>query len=402
VTGTRTFAILGVGLAVVGAVGTAVIHSVSPVTVVGAFGFGNTAMVGYVIAGLAWASIGAVLVWRRPQNAVGWLMVLIGAGYSLSQLTVSLTFVFLAERTAQGGRLAQIAGWFTVLLQLVAILQIAIGFLFPTGRVQSPGWARFMRLFWAFSIVFAVTGLTQPGPLQLVPAVDNPIGFGPDLRAGRPIAPILAVVALVVFVGLGSSMVSRYRLAGRVERLQMKWFVLALAISAIAVAIAIWESVFMDGPITGNGLTVYVYAGAVVPVAIGIAILRYHLYDIDRLISRTIAYGLVSAIVAVVFGGVVVLLSTALASYAQGETIAVAASTLAAFAVFQPVLRRVRRDVDRRFHRARYDSDQTVARFSDRLRDQIDLAHLRSDLDSTIRAAIAPRSVDIWLRDSRR
>jgi hypothetical protein len=220
-TAPRTFAILGFGLAIVGAVGTAVIHYVSPVAVVGAFGFGNTAMVGYVIAGLTWASIGAVLVWRRPQNAVGWLMVLVGVGYSLSQLSVSLTFTFLAERTAQGDYFAQLAGWITVLLQLVAVLQIAIGFVFPTGRVQSAGWARFMRLFWAFSIVFVVTGLTQPGPLQLVPAVDNPFGFGPDLREGRPIAPVLAVIALVVFVGLGFSMVSRYRLARRVERLQM-------------------------------------------------------------------------------------------------------------------------------------------------------------------------------------
>jgi hypothetical protein len=398
----RTFAVLGVGLAVVGAVGTAIIQYVSSAPVVGAFGFGEAAMVGYVVEGLTWASIGAVLVLRRPENAVGWLMVLVGVGYALSQLTVSLTFAFAAERTAQGDRLAQLAGWVTVLLQLVAILQIAIGFLFPTGRAQDPGWGRFMRLFWGLAILFVVISLTQPGPLQLIPDVDNPFGFGPDLRNGRPIAPILALSTLIFFVGLGISMVSRYRSAGRVERLQMKWFVLALSVSAVALGLATWEAVFTNSPAGGTFLTVYVFAGALVPIAIGIAMLRHHLYDIDRIVSRTIAYGLVSAIVAVVFGGVVVLLSTALSSFAQGQTIAVAASTLAAFAVFQPVLRRVRRDVDRRFHRARYDSDQTVARFSDRLRDQIDLAHLRSDLDTTIRAAIAPRSVDIWLRDSRR
>jgi hypothetical protein len=400
--GRRTFAILGVGLAIVGAVGTAIAQYLSSAPVVGAFGFGEAAMVGYVIEGLTWASIGAVLVLRRPENAVGWLMVLVGVGYSLSQLTVSMTFAFAAEGTAQGDRLAQIAGWVTVLLQLVAILQIAIGFLFPTGRAQSPGWGRFMRLFWGTSVGFVVISLTQPGSLQLIPDIDNPIGFGPDLRDGRPIAPILALWTLIIFAGLGVSMVRRYRSAGRVERLQMKWFVLALGVSAVALGIATWESVFTNTQAGGTFLTAYVFAGALVPIAIGIAMLRHHLYDIDRLISRTIAYGLVSAIVAVVFGGVVVLLSTALSSFAQGQTIAVAASTLAAFAVFQPVLRRVRRDVDRRFHRARYDSDQTVARFSDRLRDQIDLAHLRSDLDATIRAAIAPRSVDIWLRDSRR
>jgi hypothetical protein len=402
VTGRQTFAIVGVGLAVVGAVGTAIVQYVSPAPVVGAFGFGEAAMVGYLIEGLTWSSVGAVLVLRRPENAVGWLMVLIGVGYSLSQLTVSLAFGFAAEGTVQGDRLAKIAGWVTVLLQLVAILQIAIGFLFPTGRAQSPGWGWFMRLFWGISILFVVISLTQPGPLQLIPGIDNPFGFGPDLRSGRPIAPILAASTLIIFVGLGVSMVSRYRSAGPVERLQIKWFVLALSVSAVALGIATWESVFTSNPSGGTFLTVYVFAGALVPIAIGVAMLRHHLYDIDRLISRTIAYGLVSAIVGVVFGGVVFLLSTALSRFAEGQTIAVAASTLAAFAIFQPVLRRVRRDVDRRFHRARYDSDQTVARFADRLRDQIDLAHLRSDLDATIRAAIAPRSVDIWLRESRR
>lgn len=394
----RIFAVLGVGLAIVGAVGTTVLHYVSPVEVVGAFGFGNTAMVGYVIAGLTWASIGAVLVWRRPENSVGWLMVLIGAGYALSQLSVSLTFAFLAERTAQGDRFAQIAGWITVLLQLVAILQIAIGFLFPTGRAQSPGWARFMRLFWAFSIVFVVTGLTQPGPLQLIPAVDNPFGFGPDLRAGRPIAPILAGAALVVFVSLGFSMVTRYRSAGRVERLQMKWFVLALGLSAIAVGVAIWESVFMDGPVSGNSLTVYVFTGAVVPVAIGIAILRYHLYDIDRLISRSLGYGVVTSVLAAVFAATAIGLSAALGSLAQADSLAVAAATLLVVALFGPLRRRAQTAVDRRFDRARYDASLTVQSLTARLRDDVDIDRVRTDVLSVVDQTFHPLFAGLWLR----
>ena len=122
----------------------------------------------------------------------------------------------------------------------------------------------------------------------------------------------------------------------------------------------------MNGPVSGNSLTVYVFSGAVVPVAIGIAILRYRLYDIDRIISRTIAYGLVTAILAVVFVGVVVRARRrVLSSFAQGQTIAVAGSTLAAFAIFQPVRRRVRRIVDRRFDRARYDAALTVEAMTD-------------------------------------
>src|SRR6185436_2860732 len=128
----------------------------APVPIAGAFGFNEVTMVGYLIEGLTWAGIGALLVARRPENSVGWLMVLVGVGYSLSQCTVALTFAFAADGTAEGTRLAQYAGWVTVLLQLVAILQLSIGFLFPTGRVQSPGWGRFTRLYWALVIVFVL------------------------------------------------------------------------------------------------------------------------------------------------------------------------------------------------------------------------------------------------------
>jgi hypothetical protein len=212
---------------------------------------------------------------------------------------------------------------------------------------------------------------------------------------------LVVALMVVIFATLLVSMVSRYRAADRVERQQLKWFVLALGLS-IGLSAAISEAIGMDRPANPIGLTVFVVTGALVPVAIGIAILRYRLYEIDRIVSRTIAYGLVSAILAAVFGGVIVFSSAALSSFAQGETIAVAASTLAAFAAFQPVLRRVRREVDRRFDRGGYDAERTIAKFSDRLRNEVDLAHLTSELDATIRDAIAPRSLGIWLRASRR
>jgi hypothetical protein len=190
-------------------------------------------------------------------------------------------------------------------------------------------------------------------------------------------------------------------MSGRVGRQQLKWFILAFLVAIGGFAVAGVGALISDEP-PEAGLVVFGFAGALIPIAIGIAILRHGLYDIDRIVSRTIAYSLVSAIVAGVFAAVVVLLSTALSSLAQGQTIAVAASTLTAFAVFQPVLRRVRRGVDMRFNRARYDADKTAAVFSDRLRDEIDLASLDRDLDSTIRDALAPRSIGIWLRESRR
>jgi hypothetical protein len=397
-TGARAFALAGLGLAIVGAVGTVIVRFVAPAPFIGGLGFGPSAMAGYVIAGLTWASIGALLVVRRRENAVGWLMVVLGVGYSLSQLSVSLTFAFAAEGTVQGDRLAQIAGWVTVMLQLVTILQFAIAFLFPTGRPQSPGWARFMGLFWAFTIVFVVTSLTQPGSLQLIPALQNPFGFGPDLRGDRPIAPLLAVITLIVFASLGLSMVTRYRSAGRIERQQLKWFVLASGLSAIALGIVTWEGIILNRPGNTIGLTVYVFAGAVAPVAIGIAILRYHLFDIDRIVSRAIAYGLITAILVAAYAGIVIVIGGPLGDAAGGDSISVALSTLAVAALFQPVRRRIQAIVDRRFDRARIDAERTTAAFSERLRDEVDIETVTTDLALTATSTVAPSRLAIWLR----
>ena len=398
-TGPRAYAIGGVVLAISGTVATAIVRFESPVPIVSAaFGFGWAAMIGYLIQGVTWASVGGLLVVRRPANAVGWLMVPVGVGYALSQLTVSVASSFAAASTAEGDRLAQIAGWLTVLLQLVTVLHFAIGFLFPSGRVQSPRWERFMRFYWAFAVVFVVISLIQPGPLQLIPDLDNPFGFGPDLRGGRPIAPVLAVAAVISFVSLVISMISRYRSSAQIERQQLKWFVLALGVSAIGLGIATTEGIFNDRPENAIGLTVYVFAGALVPVAIGIAILRYHLYAIDRIISRTIGYAIVTGTLGAIFAAVLVSLSSVTAAVAGGETIAVAASTLAAFALFQPVRRRVQRAVDQRFDRSRYDADLTVRTFAARLRDDLDLETVRAEIVGTATTAVRPATASVWLR----
>jgi len=399
-TGGRAFAIVGFGLAIVGTIGTLIVRIVSPVPIISAaFGFGWAAMVGYLIQGVTWAAIGALLVVRRPGNAVGWLMVLVGVGYALSQLTVSLASSFAAANTPDGDRLAQVAGWLTVLLQLVTVLHFAIGFLFPTGRVQSPRWEWFMRGFWTFAAVFVVLSLIQPGPLQLIPALDNPFGFGPDLRGGRPIAPVLVLAAVVVFVSLVISMVSRYRSGGRLERQQLTWFVTALGVSAVGLGIATAEGLVTDDPRNAIGLTVYVYAGAVVPIAIGIAILRHHLYDIDRIIRRTIAYAMVTGTLGVTFTVLLLSLTALMTAVGEGDTIAAAASTLVAFALFQPVRRRVQAAVDRRFDRARYDADVTVRAFAGRLSGDVDIGAVCREIVDTASVAVRPAVAGVWLRD---
>jgi hypothetical protein len=399
----RALALVYLSLAIGGAIGAIVVRIVSPAPFLPvAFGFGPAAMAGFTVMGLSWSAIGAFLSWRRPENAVGLLLVVAGAGYALTMLFVAMSFAFAADGTPRGDRQAELAGWATVLTNQIGAFGFLILFIFPTGRAQTARWAWFTRFAALLMLVTSAVILAQPGPLLLAPTLDNPFGVGPDLRGDQPFSPIITLFSLVAAPAIPVTLATRYRMAGRTERQQLKWFALAGIVSIAGVGFAGWGAMLSGGKAGEIGLVVYAFAAAIVPIAIAIAILRHNLYDIDRIVSRTIAYGLVSAIVAVVFGAMVILLSAALASYAQGQRVAVAASTVAAFAVFQPVLRRVRRDVDRRFHRARYDSDQTVARFSDGLRDQIDLAHLRTDLDATIRAAIAPRSVDIWLRESHR
>jgi len=401
-TSSRVFAMVGLALTIVGAVGAIVVRLVTqapflPIT----FGFGQAAMVSFIVMALSWASIGAFLLIRRPKNPVGAVMVVAGAGYALSMLFLALTFAFAADGTAQGLRLAELAGWTTVLCTQFGAAAFVVGFIFPTGRAQSARWAGYVRLSWPFLIVFSAGLLLQPGSLHLFPTLQNPFGVGPDLRGAASISPLIGLLPALLAPALAFSLAFRYRTAGRTERQQLKWFGLALLIALFGVGFSAMGAMLTNRPPNEVGLTVYGFAGAGVPVAIAIAILRHHLYDIDRIVSRTIAYALVSAILGLVVGSVIVLLSTALATYTEGQTIAVAASTLIAFAAFQPVLRRVRAAVDRRFDRARYDSERTVAAFADRLRDQIDLADLSSDLHATIHEAIAPRSFGIWLRDSR-
>jgi hypothetical protein len=397
------YAIVGLVAALVGAVGAVVLRVVDPVPLLpGTFGFGVTALIGFELLGVAFASVGALLVVRRPENAVGWWMVVIGEGYALGGLTAAITGSAVADGPA-GAATAGVAAWLTVSFTTMGGMVFALGFIFPTGRGHTPAWDRLIRVAavtWPF--LFAIVFLFRPGPLHLFGTIENPFGIGPDIRPllGPQPSQTLAALVTALLPFLAANLASRYRLADTIGRRQLKWFVLALLVAVAGVAVAAVGALISDQP-PEAGLVVFGFAGALIPVAIGMAILRYRLYDIDRIISRTIAYAIVSAITAIVFGGVIVLLSAALASFAQGQTIAVAASTLAAFAVFQPVLRRARRAVDRRFNRARYDAEQTIAAFSARLRDEVDIATVTIDLHATVLGAVKPASLWLWIRGAK-
>jgi hypothetical protein len=400
----RPYAVVGWLTTLGGAVGAITLRIVDPVPVVpSTFGFSDTALLGFEFLGVTFASVGSLLVVRRPGNAVGWCMVLIGAASALSGLAAAVTFSAVADGPA-AATTASFAAWLTVLFTTIRGLVFFLGLIFPTGRGHTAAWDRLIvvsaiNVPWLVVLVF----LIRPGPLYTFPTIDNPYGVGPDLRLvfGPQVSSLIGAFLVFFVAVIAWSIVSRYRRSDAIGRRQLKWFILALLVALGALALTLVGAVISDQP-PEAGLPLFGFAGALVPIAIGIAILRHGLYDIDRIISRTISWAAVTGTLAAVFAGAVISLQAALAGFTQGQTVAVAASTLVAFALFQPIRRRVQAAVDRRFNRARYDGERTAAAFADRLRDQVDLPMLAADLDATVRLAIAPSRVGLWLRRNAR
>jgi hypothetical protein len=202
--------------------------------------------------------------------------------------------------------------------------------------------------------------------------------------ATLPLALVTAVAAVVV----------RFRRARGIERQQLKWFVAANVLFAVLMLAS-----FLDGATEPTVFDIGAFVSlSFPPLAIGIAVLRYRLYEIDRIISRTLGWAIVTGILVAVFAGHVVGLQALLAGFTQGQTLAVAGSTLVAFALFQPVRRRVQRAVDRRFDRARYDGERIAQAFAARLRGEVDLDAAQTALASTAASALQPSSAGVWLR----
>jgi hypothetical protein len=238
----------------------------------------------------------------------------------------------------------------------------------------------------------------MPGPIDGAPTILNPFGvtaLEPWLDTFDSVATL---IALPVFVGAFAAVAVRFRRGTSVERQQIKWLLAVALVAAVAFPLT-----FIGGKLSTISivptLAMYVGFGALIalPLAIGIAILRYRLYEIDRLVSRTIGWAVVTGVLAVVFVALVVTLEAVLAPLTKENTLAVAASTLIAFALFQPLRRRVQRTVDRRFDRARYDGQRTVDAFAGRLRTEVDLPTLREALAATADEAVRPSTAIVWL-----
>jgi hypothetical protein len=272
---------------------------------------------------------------------------------------------------------------------------VFLDLLFPNGRLPSPRWRWFARFTAIALLPAAILGALSPG-LILSSTLINPIGIKGLPNASREIEAFM--YALVV-VG-ASSMLARLRHAGSIERQQIKWF-------AYATAVAISGVILKNSVYPAVGLTWVWWVGLVLttvgvvssPVAMGIAIFRYRLYQIDLIINRTLVYGSLTAVLAAVYLGGVVLLQYAFRALSgEGSQLAVVASTLIIAALFIPLRRRIKGFIDRRFYRRKYDARQTLEAFSAKLRNQTDLDALSDDLVGVVRETMQPAHVSLWLR----
>jgi hypothetical protein len=364
------------------------------------FALGDAATGAIGLLQVTTATVALLILVRLPRQRVGWLLLATGLLYAISILGNAVAVAAVAEGPT-GLAIAQWGGWVAYVTSTISgVTLFAIAFLFPDGRAASPTFARLLPVVAIPWVVWAVAMALQPGPMFLLTSLDNPIGVGPDLGdALAPSGPV-AMAGIVGAVLLAAGPVLwRFRQSRGVERQQMKWFATAAVTMMAALAVTASQGFgSSEGASVEWPLVVYALAATAMPIAIGIAILRYRLYEIDRIISRTISYGVVTAVLIVVFASVVVGLQTVLTPFTGGDTLPVAASTLVVFALFQPLRRRVQSAIDRRFDRARYDAEQTIAAFSSRLRDNVDLESLAAEVRSVMAATIAPVSVGLWLR----
>ncbi|CAN5532989.1 hypothetical protein BH20ACT23_BH20ACT23_25720 [soil metagenome] len=339
------------------------------------------------------ATVGAVILTRRPAHPIGRLFSAVGVWcvvqfFCGQYATVSL---HAPEEPLPGG---DIAAWLSDLAQMSVVLTLLfIVLLFPTGRLVSDRWKPLAALTWltAGSVLLGVA--FSPGPLSNWPSIDNPLGLETLVLealvfAGGPLGLVCFVAALV-------SLIVRFSRSSRDERLQLKWVAWAAAVGFTLILGSVFGSEDFNDRF---GSFVWMVGILGLPVSCAIAVLKYRLYDIDRIISRTLTYG---ALTGLLVGGylLAVLALQSVLPVSDDSPLIVATSTLAVIAAFGPLRTRVRRLIDRRFNRTRYNAERTVVDFSVRLRTQTDLDLLTGQLIGVVSNTMQPKHVSLWLKD---
>ena len=348
----------------------------------------------YVVGIASFSGVGALLWTRVPANPIGPLLLASG-----TLLVVAITVGMYADIGAiqtppwPGATAARLIGDVMFIYPFL-IAFVAVPLVFPDGRLPSP------RYRWVVgSLIFLIATWTLLGLL-----FDGETARLPALAFLGPYAGTLEILVLVAtLVSFGAAVVAvagRFRHGGATQRQQVKWLAADVGIAAAVLPLALLVTDL--APDIANALSsIAIFAMFALPIVIAIAILRYRLYEIDRIVSRTIGWAVVTGLLAIVFVVLVVVLQAVLAPLTRENTLAVAGSTLVALALFGPLRRRVQRAVDRRFDRTRYDGQTTTAVFADRVRNEVDLVTLREALVATASEAVRPTGVSLWLRTGR-
>jgi hypothetical protein len=351
------------------------------------------AMTGILVVTMAYATVGWLLAVRPGGGRMG--TILLGGSAVFGAVPFGYAFagtMALRSPLDPVANVLVLLGPALVPLGYALILPI-VALTFPNGRLPSSGWRWPTRAAAGALAASTILIVFTPGAIEnVVPW--NPIGIdflpawvwalaGPVGGIGTVLISVLGVAAVA----------SRYRRGAGVERQQLRWFVAAVLLAVVPITVS---------PLAGRGgplaFLLAVFGLLLVPVSVWIAVTRYRLYEIDRLISRGLSWAVLSGVLLAIYAGAVLLLQTVLAGVIQGQTVAVAASTLLAAALFQPLRRRVQAGVDHRFNRARYDAERTATDFADRLRDEVDVDHLQAALATTAGGAVHPDGVGVWLR----
>jgi hypothetical protein len=348
-----------------------------------------------VLAALVAATVGAVLASRRPHHPVGWLLLALGLAVTASGVADGYARYGLLARPGAlpAARWAAVYSPATIYLAFVCIGFVLL--LTPSGSLPSPRWRWWARLAAATPAGFLLALAVGPG--LVIPPYDEVID---PVSVPALASAVAAVIALSFTIAIGGltvgawSLVVRFRSARGSERQQLRWVAFAAALTVPPAAVVLY-SVVVDTTATVVLLVALGVCMALLPLAIGAAILRYRLYDLDRIISRTLAYGPLTLLLGGGYALVVLGLGQLLG---RDSSLVVAGATLAVAAAFQPARRRVQAVVDRRFNRRRYDAARTLDAFAARLREQVDLDALTAELLAVIDQTVEPTQVALWLR----
>jgi fumarate reductase subunit D len=347
-----------------------------------------------VLAYAGWAVAGGLIALRRPDNAVGWILLGIALAFGLNAFGESYAGEERPGRTAIAWTTS--STWFVWITLNVILLPLV----YPHGRLDSPAWRKVVWLALGGLLLSSAGSGLAPGRIDVDgPPLENPLGVEGGLSGALLAAGGLLLAASAILAAV--ALVRRFRRARGRARQQIKWFALVVAGAVVLIGVALATGISdeaADGPVLSvpqvAWLSALVLMVLVLPATTAMAILRHRLYDIDVVIRRTLVYGALTATLAATYLGLVLL-----SGLAVGESdVAIAVATLAVAALFQPARARIQAAVDRRFYRRRYDAARTLEAFGRRQRQQIDLEALGADLRGVVRETVQPAHVSLWLR----